>query len=144
MAERVTKETLAQFEEFIQRHPKGNFAQSYLWGKQKPMWKWEGLISRDETGAVRGAMSVLIRKMPPFGKNLMYGCRAPVCDLEDKDTLYDLLDGCKALAREVGAYAIKIDPDVPSSNTAFARLLTDYGFQAKDGGKNFEALPPCF
>lgn len=144
MIERVTKENLGQYEAFLQSHPEGNFAQSYLWSKQKPAWKWEGLLCRDADGEIRGAMSVLIRKMPPFGKNLVYGCRAPVCAPEDKQTLYELLDGCKALAKECGAYAIKIDPDVPSSNEAFQKLLTDYGFRLKSGGKNFEAIQPKY
>ena len=144
MAERVTKETLQEYEAFLQAHPQGNFAQSYLWSKQKPAWTWEALISRGENGEVKGAMSVLIRKMPPFGKYLMYGCRAPVCDLEDKDTIYDLLDGCRKLAEEREVYAIKIDPDVVSSNEEFTKLLTDYGFQVKAGGKNFEAIQPRY
>lgn len=144
MAERVTQKTLSQLEQFMQSHPKGNFAQSYLWSKQKPMWKWEALLSRDQQGNIKGAMSVLIRKMPPFGKSLMYACRGPVCDLDDKDTLYDLLDGARALAKEYGAYCLKMDPDVPSSNGDFTRLLTDYGFRLKDGGKNFEAIQPRY
>ena len=51
MSERVTEATLQEFEDFLQRHPKGNFAQSYLWGKQKPMWKWEAVVSRNAEGA---------------------------------------------------------------------------------------------
>ena len=144
MAERVTEKTVQLFEEFIQSHPKGNFAQSVLWGRQKPMWKWEALLPRDENGKVRGAMSVLLRKMPGLGRYLMYSCRGPVCDLDDEKTLRDLLDGAKALAKEYKAYCLKIDPDVPSSNEAFTKLLTDYGFRMKSGGKNFEAIQPRY
>ena len=79
-----------------------------------------------------------------LGRNLLYACRGPVCDLDDKETLYDLLDGVKTLAKEVKAYCIKMDPDVPSSNEAFTRLLTDYGFCTKTGGKNFEAIQPRY
>jgi len=144
MAERVTEQTLQACEEFMQRHPKGNFAQSRLWGKQKPMWKWEALISRDARGEIRGAMSVLIRKMPGLGRNLLYSCRGPVCDPADTETLRDLLDGARTLAKEYKAYCIKIDPDVPSSNTEFTKFLTDYGFRLKSGGKNFEAIQPRY
>ena len=35
MSERVTEATLQEFEAFLQSHPKGNFAQSSYWGKQK-------------------------------------------------------------------------------------------------------------
>ena len=40
MYEFITEKTLPEYEAFVQSHPKGNFAQSYLWGKQKPMWQW--------------------------------------------------------------------------------------------------------
>ena len=36
MYELITQDTLQEYEAFIQSHPKGNFAQSFLWGKQKP------------------------------------------------------------------------------------------------------------
>ena len=38
MYEIITKEKLPEYETFVQSHPKGNFAQSWLWSKQKPMW----------------------------------------------------------------------------------------------------------
>ena len=43
MTERITQKTLAEFEAFNQSHPKGNFAQSSYWAKQKPMWHWEAV-----------------------------------------------------------------------------------------------------
>ena len=64
MFEIVTQETLPLFEAFIEGHPKGHFLQSKQWAPVKPDWTWEGILSRDEEGNVRGAMSVLIRKMP--------------------------------------------------------------------------------
>ena len=144
MSERVTEATLQEFEAFIQQHPKGNFAQSCLWGKQKPMWKWEAVISRNAEGEIRGAMSVLIRTMPVTHRPMVYGCRAPVCDLDDPETLRDLLDGVKQIAEEEKAYVIKIDPDVPSSDERFAGYLREYGFRSKEGGKNFEAIQPRY
>lgn len=144
MSERVTESTMEEYEAFLRQSPKGNFAQSILWSKQKPMWKWVGLLSRDSDGTAVGAMSVLIRKIPGLGCALVYGCRAPVCDIHNKDVLYDLLDGVKAVAKASRAYVIKIDPDVPSSDTEFAKLLTDYGFRIKDGGANFEAIQPKY
>ena len=118
MSERVTEATLQEFEAFIQQHPKGNFAQSCLW------------ISRNAEGEICGAMSVLIRTMPVTHRPMVYGCRAPVCDLDDPETLRDLLDGVKQIAEEEKAYVIKIDPDVPSSDERFAGYLREYGFRS--------------
>ena len=41
MYELITDKTLAEYEAFLQSHPKGHFAQSSLWAKQKPMWTWD-------------------------------------------------------------------------------------------------------
>ena len=53
MYEFITEKTLPEYEAFVQSHPKGNFAQSYLWGKQKPMWQWDAIAVRGEDGAIR-------------------------------------------------------------------------------------------
>ena len=144
MYEFITEKTLPEYEAFVQSHPKGNFAQSYLWGKQKPMWQWDAIAVRGEDGAIRGSLAVMTRKVPGIGRTLMYGCRGPVCDLDDRETFSQLLDGAKALAKKYKSYVIKIDPDVPSSNTAFSSMLQSFGFRAKEDGKNFEAIQPRY
>ena len=144
MYEFITEKTLPEYEGFVQSHPKGNFAQSYLWGKQKPMWQWDAIAVRGEDGAIRGSLAVMTRKVPGIGRTLMYGCRGPVCDLDDRETFSQLLDGAKVLAKKYKSYVIKIDPDVPSSNTAFSSMLQSFGFRAKEGGKNFEAIQPRY
>ena len=144
MYEFITEKTLPEYEAFVQSHPKGNFAQSYLWGKQKPMWQWDAIAVRGEDGAIRGSLAVMTRKVPGIGRTLMYGCRGPVCDLDDRETFSQLLDGTKVLAKKYKSYVIKIDPDVPSSNTAFSSMLQSFGFRAKEGGKNFEAIQPRY
>ena len=144
MYEFITEKTLPEYEAFVQSHPKGNFAQSYLWGKQKPMWQWDAIAVRGEDGAIRGSLAVMTRKVPGIGRTLMYGCRGPVCDLDDRETFSQLLDGAKVLAKKYKSYVIKIDPDVPSSNTAFSSMLQSFGFRAKEGGKNFEAIQPHY
>ena len=86
MYELITEATLPEYEAFVQSHPKGNFAQSSLWAKQKPMWQWDAIAVRGEDGAIRGSLAVMTRKVPGIGRTLMYGCRGPVCDLDDRET----------------------------------------------------------
>ena len=50
----------------------------------------------------------------------------------------------RELAKEYKAYVIKIDPDVPVENEDFRRMLEDFGFRTRHGGKNFEAIQPKF
>lgn len=144
MSELITDKTLAEYEAFVQTCPKGNFAQSSLWAKQKPMWDWKALAVRGGDGAIKGTLALLIRKTPGLPYTLMYGCRGPVCDLTDQATLRELLDGARQLAKERKAYVLKLDPDVPSSDTVFRDFMLGQGFQLKEGGKNFEAIQPKY
>lgn len=48
MSERVTPAMYAEYEAFNQTSPYGHFCQSLLWAKQKPMWKWEAVVSRTQ------------------------------------------------------------------------------------------------
>ena len=131
MYELINDKTLAEYEAFLQQHPKGHFAQSSLWAKQKPMWAWNAVAVRGEDGKIKGSLALMSRKVPGIGRTLLYGCRGPVCDLRDRETFAELLEGAKALAKQQKAYVIKIDPDVPSSDTAFADLMLTTG--VRDG-----------
>ena len=75
MYELITEATLPEYEAFVQSHPKGNFAQSSLWAKQKPMWQWDAIAVRGTDGKICGTMALMTRKVPGIGKTLMYGCR---------------------------------------------------------------------
>ena len=144
MTELVNEQNIAEFEAFVQSHPKGHFAQSSLWAKQKPAWSWKAVICRDETGKIKGALSFLIRKMPVIHKKMMYACRGPVCDLDDRETFHELMEAGKEIAKEEKAYVIKIDPDVPSDHTDFAEMLEEEGFKTRNTGKNFESVQPRY
>ena len=144
MIERVAASNLSEFENFVTANPKGHFMQSSLWAKVKPNWKWEALLCRGNDGSVKGAVAVLIRKLPGLPFSLMYGGRAPVCDPHDKETLAELFDGLKKIAKEHKCYVIKLDPDIVSSDTEFSDIMKSLGFKNKSAGKNFEGIQPRY
>ena len=100
MYELITDKTLAEYEAFLAGHPKGHFAQSSLWGKQKSAWTWRAVAVRGQDGKIRGTVAFLIRKMPVFGASMLYACRGPVCDLDDRETFGSLMEGARALAKQ--------------------------------------------
>ena len=144
MYELITQETLGEYEAFVQSHPRGISPRATSGASRSPCGSGRPSPSGVMTGKSRGSLAVMIRKMPFVGRTLMYGCRGPVCDLDDRETFAQLLSGAKALAKEYKSYVIKIDPDVPSSNTAFSNMLKSFGFENKEGGKNFEAIQPRY
>lgn len=144
MTELVQQDNIKEYEAFVQSHPEGHFSQSTLWAKQKPAWTWQGIICRGADGKIKGSVAFLIRKMPIVRKKMMYACRGPVCDLHDRETFHELMQAAKALAKQEKAYVIKIDPDVPSSDAEFVKMLEDEGFKTRDTGKNFEAIQPKY
>lgn len=144
MFERITEDTLPEYEAFVQSHPKGNFQQSSFWGRQKALWTWDALVVRDEGGKIKGSLAVMTRRLPGLNHTLMYGCRGPVCDLDDQETIAQLLEGARFLAHEYHSYAIRLDPDVPASQVRFGALLEAFGFRRKAEGRNFETIQPRY
>lgn len=142
--ELLRKETEAEFEEFMQSHPQGCFMQSLAWPKVKNNWSYAGVISRGEDGKIKGAVLVIMLKAPMFGCNFMYAPRGPVCDLKDKETLADLVEGIKQLAKIHKAYSFKMDPDVYASDSEFIELAKGLGFKYNKGGDNFETIQARF
>ena len=99
MYEIIARETLPEYEAFLENHPKGHFLQSSLWAAVKASWRWEAVCVRGQDGAIVGGMSVLIRKMPGLPYTLMYSGRGPVCDSGDRETLQALTAGMAELAK---------------------------------------------
>ncbi|WP_458862419.1 lipid II:glycine glycyltransferase FemX [Acidaminobacterium chupaoyuni] len=144
MIEAVTKTNLAEYEAFIQKHPKGHFLQSSEWGKVKESWKWEAILCRDDEGRVCGSLAVLIRKVPVLPYTLMYAGRGPVCDSHDEETLRQLTQGAKDLAARYKAYALMMDPDIESDDLEFISIMKKLGYHHKEAGKNFEGVQPNY
>ena len=144
MFELVDKNNAREYEAFCQSCPKGHFLQSRLWADVKDNWKWEAVIVRGESGAVKAGMSVLIRRMPGLPYTLMYAARGPVCDVHDEQAIAELTRGAAALAKKHRAYALKLDPDVKSDDMQFISIMEKLGYKRKVAGKNFEGIQPNY
>ena len=144
MYEIITAANHEEFEAFVRNHPKGHMLQTYAWSKQKPYWIFRGIIVRDEEKQIKGAMSVLIRKIPATPYTLMYAARGPVCDVHDKAVIAELLVGAKALAKEFRSYVLKIDPDVKYEDEEFRKIMQQLGFILAPKAPNFGNIQPQY
>lgn len=122
------KSQVEEYERFVKSCDKGHFAQSVMWAKIKTDWKFEAVIVRGENGEITGSMGVLVRRVPLFRANMMYSPRGPVCDIHDMSVMRALMDGVNALAKKYGAYILKIDPDVKSSDGEFVKICRELNF----------------
>lgn len=119
----------AAMEQFVVSHPNGHYLQSPMWAQVKPLWQWCGvLVYREEE--IAGALSVLIRPLP-LGFSVLYAPRGPVCDREDESVILELLTAAKAIAKELHALLLYIDPDEPAENTDFCAKMAHLGFSER-------------
>jgi len=139
----LTNDRYDEYVAFLESHKKGHFLQSPEWAKVKDMWANEVLIVDDENGKIKGSMSLLIRKVPVFRNTIMYSPRGPVCDIYDRDTIQELVDGARELAKKHKSYVLKIDPDIPADDEKFTDMMADMGFKFSKS-KNFEGVQPRF
>jgi lipid II:glycine glycyltransferase (peptidoglycan interpeptide bridge formation enzyme) len=133
----------AEYENFNSVHPKGTVFQSYLWSGVKPAWSWAGIKVRRD-GALTGVMGVLIRPIPMTGYTLMYAPRGPVADEGDIQTLSQLTEGIKTLAKRRRAYVFKVDSDVVYENEAYRNVMLDLGYRLLPAAMEFDNIQPQF
>ena len=126
------------YKKFLEGHERCNFQQSLEWAElKKPNWIPEVILAEDENKNIIGSLCVLIRKMPIFG-NIMYSSRGPVCDIHNLEAMKQLTDGAKELAEKYKAIALRIEPDILSSDKKFREIVTTLGYKIKDDAKDFK------
>ncbi len=136
----VKIENAKEFDSFVASHPKGHMMQSSAWGLVKKEWDWCGFISRDADGSIKGVCSVLLRQIPMTPFKMMYSPRGPVCDLNDRKIVAELLNSIKEYGIKNKAYTFKIDTDTLASNREYIALLEELGFTLKEHNADFDTI----
>lgn len=129
-----------EYQEFLEKHQKGHYAQGLEWAKIKDEWKNEIIILRDENGNIKASLSLLIRKLPYIKSTLMYAPRGPVCDLDDEESFKELMEKAEKLAKKYKSFMIKMDPDILASNNEFKNMTKKYGFKVEGKIKDISTL----
>ncbi len=132
-------QAVEELEQFVAHHPNSHFLQTARWGTVKEHWRWQGILVYRK-GALVGAMSVLVRKLP-LGFTFLYAPRGPVCDRSDPALLGALLRAAEELAQVHRSILLFLDPDEPSSNQVLRQCLTSalFGEQHSQGFGNIQA-----
>lgn len=128
MIKYLTPDLYNDYEAFISGHPKGHFVKSIKWAEFKKPWKFEGFLSVDDNGKIRGSMLIFLSKVPHTKYTHMYCPRGPVVDDGDVATLKELCDEARALAKKYNSYELSIDPDITEEDEAYLSDLKNAGF----------------
>lgn len=91
-----------------------NITQTPMWAKIKTGWKSTLCLMYDDGTPIAGAL-LLIRKFAP-GIKMIYSPRGFVIDYSDKDAVEAFSNGVVGYAKKIGAYMVRIDPEIILSN----------------------------
>lgn len=133
-----------RFNAFTAGGPKGHILQSWEWGDVKAGTGWIPLrLVVEEEGEVVAAISLLERKIPLINKKIFYAPRGPVLDYSNRQLFDFLLEEVRKVARQRGAFVLKIDPDISSSDKSLDAYLREKGFVPK-ANQDFEGIQPRY
>ena len=130
-------DAVAKYDEFMRTSPWRTVTQDRAWAQVKWDWGHEAVYVERE-GRIVAAMSLLVKGLP-FGNALLYAPRGPVCDPGDGEMLRALVEEAAPVARKYGAFALKMDPEVPWGE-ALEKSLLEAGFQVRNRGVQKDAL----
>ncbi len=116
------------------------FVESQTTGNITQTWEWAELGDRlgeralrlgavDDGGALRAAVVVIVERAPVVGQPYLYAPRGPVCDDPTSPALAALFDYMRGLARERGAFMLKVEPNVPDGDQAWLDALARLGLR---------------
>ena len=129
-----------EYEEFVRTSSTGHLFQSYYWHLVKNNWKWDVIILRDDDDKIRASLAVLTRTVPCTPYTMMYAPRGPVFRDGDYEALELLKEGIKTLGKKNKAYVLKVDPDIPDTDTAFIDTMKRIGFRQLPEALAFEHI----
>lgn len=153
--ENIEKE---RYEEFVKKHPKSHFLQSYAWGefakKEKNLTPHYVGLENDKHQLVAAAL--LLEKHLPLGYCYLYAPRGYIIDFKDYELLKTFTEEIKKYAKKKKAIFVKIDPDIIyheedcnqeviiDKDEQVYQFLKKLGYRHLGFTKNFETMQPRY
>ena len=147
-----------RYEEFVKKHPKSHFLQSYAWGE---FAKEEKNLTPHYVGLENNkhqlvAATLLLEKHLPLGYSYLYAPRGYVINFKDYELLKTFTEEIKKYAKKKKAIFVKIDPDIiyheedcnqeviiEKDDQAY-QSLKKLGYRHLGFTKNFETMQPRY
>lgn len=131
---------LWEYENFVKNHINGNFMQSLSWTGVKRTWEWEAIVSRDDTGKIKGTALILIKKIPFLGCSFLYSPHGPVCDYTDVKTLRDIFEGIEKIREIHNGYELRVDPCITENDTKEINIMKSLGFEFQENAPELTTI----
>lgn len=139
----ITEEERDEYNRYVADHPIGHVFQSYEWGEIKKYSGWapRRLIIKNN-GEIRGAFSLLERKIPAFGRVIFYVPCGPAFGMEDEEMLTLFTKEIKELSSQRRAMFVKLDPPIEDDNDRVKANLVKLGYREVEVDGAFEGIQP--
>jgi peptidoglycan pentaglycine glycine transferase (the first glycine) len=119
----------AGWDAFVGAQSTGHFSQGWGWGSiANHLGSSARRLAIVDNNSIRAAMQVFINPLGRTGRTHLYIPRGPVIDSPTLDDFRLLVDGLRALAREYKAVAVRIEPNVPQTDSLWPALLRQLNF----------------
>jgi peptidoglycan pentaglycine glycine transferase (the first glycine) len=127
---RIVKECeQSRWNALIESSQTGYITQMWEWGQLSHLGTMHRLAIADDTGAYIAATSLIETRAPLINRSYFYVPRGPVCDDPHSPALPMLLSAIRDLAGKVGAFMLKIEPQIEDGNQEWLIQLRKLGFR---------------
>ena len=131
MTEIVDITNAGELDAFVQAHPKCHFMQTSIYGRFRTDRTWNGILCRDRSRNIRGSMALLRYTSRKLKTSILYAPRGPIFDEGDLATFQELIAAARQFAEQCGAYLLRIDPLIESTDEEFLQCTQQLGFRRK-------------
>jgi lipid II:glycine glycyltransferase (peptidoglycan interpeptide bridge formation enzyme) len=139
----ITQEERDKYNRYVADHPIGHIFQSYEWGEIKGYSGWTPRrFVIENNREIRGAFSLLERKVPALGRVIFYVPCGPTINLEDEEMLAMFTEQIKELSSKRKAMFVKLDPPIENDNNRVKANLVNLGYEEVGEKGAFEGIQP--
>lgn len=119
-----------QWNTFVEAQPTGSVTQTYEWGELGSHLGGDVLrLGALEDGVLRGVMLLVIGRAPVLRQPYLYVPRGPVVADPTSPALAALIARAGEVARQRGAFMLKVEPNVPDGDATWLDALAKLGFR---------------
>jgi len=126
----ATEADYKAWNDFIINTPSANLRQTTFWGDIKKFTGWKPhyyLVERNNE--IRALALVQERSIPLLSRNLLYCCRGPIVDWQDKEICETLLLGLRRVLKEKRGLLLRMDPEPIPQHSVQEELLLELGLK---------------